>query len=507
MKTRLSLCIAVVAIAVVLTGTTFYLTPTLAQSAQISAEPPTSSPSSSPDIAPAQVVGPAAGLPVSPPNAAPLLLRSRPGGPTVTLYAEPGQPPVEVLDPGDGRPPTYTLIGAPLGKVTQARAALSQAKAEEERAKARQSLREALAEQFDSDIENRRSSLEQLTNQHEEMDRRLSKRTASRDELIALQLKAIELDAGAGGASPVPGASNSLPGNPNMVIAPPVASELPVLPGGASNPYAPSQNNPFGLLRPAADPQEGAIHRLHEQIRKLQHAKADDNADEVTKAMAELKDALEKYFDEDLETRRQELAGIKSNLERMATGLQKRAAAKNEIVDLQLKMAEYEADGLGFFNGAGPASGSPYGQPGYPQPVPAPRAGGYGRSPGRSPGKLPGAPSTDLAPDPMAVGPAMRAGNRAPGAGYDPFALPSGRNGEAVSIGRLRITIEKSEPALIAVDSETGLIAWKTSLKDLGGPVNPKIGVSGENLLITAPNGAVHKFDGTTGKASELISR
>ena len=98
-----------------------------------------------------------------------------------------------------------------------------------------------------------------------------------------------------------------------------------------------------------------------------------------------LREALVEYFDGDMKQRRAELDELTSRSSGMSAAVEKRAAAKEQLIDLQMKSFRYEAEGLGLFpsrpsgNGYGGEegmfdNGSPFG------------AGGYGESFGQSSG-------------------------------------------------------------------------------------------------------------------------
>jgi len=103
---------------------------------------------------------------------------------------------------------------------------------------------------------------------------------------------------------------------------------------------------------------------LHEAAAALRDAK-DDAA--RADAQAKLTELLQKYFDDDLRRREDELAKIEERTRQLRELLEKRRTKKSEILDLQVKVLLNEADGLGFFNEApsyGPSAmsiGSPQG--------------------------------------------------------------------------------------------------------------------------------------------------
>ena len=55
-----------------------------------------------------------------------------------------------------------------------------------------------------------------------------------------------------------------------------------------------------------------------------------------------------------MDRREEELARVEERVKKLRALLTKRASKKQEIIDLQIKVLENEADGLGFFNNAQP---------------------------------------------------------------------------------------------------------------------------------------------------------
>lgn len=121
-------------------------------------------------------------------------------------------------------------------------------------------------------------------------------------------------------------------------------------------------------------------------------------------ARRELAELLDKYFEEDMQRRDEELKRIEERVKKLHALMSKRAAKKKEIIELQMKVLENQADGLGFFsNGIAPDRyGGPYGR-GYggtfiqprvnfaPHPASEPE-------PAQPPRKPPEPPSADRAP-------------------------------------------------------------------------------------------------------------
>jgi hypothetical protein len=78
--------------------------------------------------------------------------------------------------------------------------------------------------------------------------------------------------------------------------------------------------------------------------------------DDEAKATAEKKldDILSKYFDEDMARRESELTKIEERLIKLRDLHNRRRAKKQEILELQTKVALNEAEGLGFYDGQSP---------------------------------------------------------------------------------------------------------------------------------------------------------
>jgi hypothetical protein len=97
-------------------------------------------------------------------------------------------------------------------------------------------------------------------------------------------------------------------------------------------------------------------------IRQAAEAVRDANDDEA-KAAAEkaLDDLLSRYFDVDMARRESELTKIEERLIKLRDLHNRRRAKKQEILELQTKVALNEAEGLGFYDGQtpGPWNASP----------------------------------------------------------------------------------------------------------------------------------------------------
>jgi hypothetical protein len=87
-------------------------------------------------------------------------------------------------------------------------------------------------------------------------------------------------------------------------------------------------------------------------IQRLREAQTDDQKAAVKR---ELSAVLEGYFDQDMQRRLAELAGIETRVKRLREQCDQRQQAKEEILKLQMKVLENEAAGLGFFGSSAPA--------------------------------------------------------------------------------------------------------------------------------------------------------
>ncbi|MDF1742123.1 MAG: hypothetical protein P1V19_00420 [Gimesia sp.] len=81
-------------------------------------------------------------------------------------------------------------------------------------------------------------------------------------------------------------------------------------------------------------------------LRQLKNAKTVEQKAQTKKA---IQAALVEYFNADMKQRRAELEKLTSRSSGMSAALEKRAAAKEQLVELQLKSFKYEVEGLGLF--------------------------------------------------------------------------------------------------------------------------------------------------------------
>jgi len=87
--------------------------------------------------------------------------------------------------------------------------------------------------------------------------------------------------------------------------------------------------------------------QIREAATKIRDAKDDAERGAATSELAAL---LDKYFEEDMTARAKELEDVQQRVARLQNQLERRRAKKQEIVDLQMKVALNDADGLGFYS-------------------------------------------------------------------------------------------------------------------------------------------------------------
>jgi hypothetical protein len=87
--------------------------------------------------------------------------------------------------------------------------------------------------------------------------------------------------------------------------------------------------------------------QIREAAAALRGAADEQQKADATKRLGEL---LNAYFEEDVRRRETELAQIEERVKKLREQLNRRREKKQEIIDLQMKVALNEADGLGFFS-------------------------------------------------------------------------------------------------------------------------------------------------------------
>lgn len=98
--------------------------------------------------------------------------------------------------------------------------------------------------------------------------------------------------------------------------------------------------------------------KLMPSIRAAAEAVRDADQAARSEAQGRLTKLLEKYFDDDMARRKQELALIEQRLSQFREQLDRRSTKKREIIELQAKVALNDAEGLGFYLGEAQAGAS-----------------------------------------------------------------------------------------------------------------------------------------------------
>jgi hypothetical protein len=96
---------------------------------------------------------------------------------------------------------------------------------------------------------------------------------------------------------------------------------------------------------------EANARRVQDQIRRAVAAIRDaPNEAQKSRETKILNDLLNEYFETDTQRRESELVQIEERVKKLREQLDLRRQKKQEIIDLQMKVALNEADGLGFFS-------------------------------------------------------------------------------------------------------------------------------------------------------------
>jgi hypothetical protein len=148
----------------------------------------------------------------------------------------------------------------------------------------------------------------------------------------------------------------------NSVPATPVAPTAPQTPGVPGPPLQRYQQmQQMQQLRGQADivaksllgarPRTNPAGSIRTAAEAVRDAKGDEAKDDAKKALSNL---LGKYFDEDTKRRQEELTQIEERLAKLRELLERRRAKKQDILELQMKVALNEAEGLGFYDSENP---------------------------------------------------------------------------------------------------------------------------------------------------------
>lgn len=119
--------------------------------------------------------------------------------------------------------------------------------------------------------------------------------------------------------------------------------------------------------------------RLAEETQDLLQATTPEGKQQATETLGKL---LGEYFDSDMQRRQADLEKVKQRVAKLEELLSKRQAAKQEIVDLQLKTMVNESEGLGFFSPPAPGQPGAINDPFDPQLPMANPVPGSGMMPG-----------------------------------------------------------------------------------------------------------------------------
>ena len=89
-----------------------------------------------------------------------------------------------------------------------------------------------------------------------------------------------------------------------------------------------------------------------EHLRKSTIAKLKSTSDQEQRSdiLDHMKSILDKFFDREMDSRSQAISSIEERSKKLLAELQKRKQSKQQIIDLQLKILEFDAKGLGYFN-------------------------------------------------------------------------------------------------------------------------------------------------------------
>jgi hypothetical protein len=172
--------------------------------------------------------------------------------------------------------------------------------------------------------------------------------------------------------------------------------------GRASFEADPLQNVTKTIVMMQAQPE--TMNRIREAAKELVDAEDDDAREDAER---NLNEQLDKYFEEDMKRREEELAKVERRVKELRELLERRREKKGDIIRLQAEVLRNEADGLGFFSAEGPGgaqnatrwiwqSGAGAGLPQGHPPVPPFPAAPYGpavpAAPITAPAAVPAAP-------------------------------------------------------------------------------------------------------------------
>jgi hypothetical protein len=182
-----------------------------------------------------------------------------------------------------------------------------------------------------------------------------------------------------------------------------LATQVLVFGGGQQTQSSTSAAMPGTVTR------EGVVRQqnpMEQQVRGAIEAFRNSSEEGKPDARQRLKDVMEQYFDQDLKRRETEVASIEERVRNLKTQLERRRQKRGELIDLQIKLAENDAEGLDFFwQPAAPARNDLRG-PAY---TPPPAGANFRSSAPNPPTFLPNAvpPPTPSAVQPAPSNPVM----------------------------------------------------------------------------------------------------
>ncbi|MFO1007341.1 MAG: hypothetical protein U0929_15380 [Planctomycetaceae bacterium] len=264
---------------------------------------------------------------------------------------------------------------------------------EETRKQAREKLVEISGKMLDADLETRKEEVTTLEKRVTKMRAQFDKRKAAQDQIIDLKMKTIQNEVdGLGGDSLKPLTSTEPLGsgrgyrNP-LLVEPADTTEEPVDPGRGlsfgrsvmpARPAMPGiarmgtmsdgrsgfaamgrtehQSRPkkaktvyrtvIEEVQVALSPEELAENQQYESSLKV--LKSDDADAAKEAARNTIRQMLVTRFTRDLESREKDLVQLESRVKKLREQLDKRIAARDQIIDLQMTTLQNEIDGLGF---------------------------------------------------------------------------------------------------------------------------------------------------------------
>ncbi|MBS0260960.1 MAG: hypothetical protein JSS02_03305 [Planctomycetes bacterium] len=325
------------------------------------------------------------------------------------------------------------------------------AESDDDRKTIRESLRQAISEFFEADLKLRRDRVEALAKRVAALSSVLEKRTAAKQDIVNLQLKAFSLDD-----------ADSVGGD-----GPPAGQAVA---GYRTGFGSTSQNSELAVA-----------------VREFRMAIAGGEPADLKLATENLRKALEDVLEKDLTTRAKEVDAVRAQVANLTQGLEKRTSRKAEIIDVQLQLALLDADSLGF---AGEVPGTISSSSSY-FPFSGPPAMG-------SPAVFP----TQAGASPGAFGQTV---NRA-SAGVSAFSgVGTAKDAPTQGIllrGTQFISFDRVVSQVICRESRTGKVLWETSLPKQAGKLQERFDVSDGKITVYDEHNTAFSIDLTDGSLS-----